>query len=275
MRSLIQFILKYQNFILFLILELSSILLLVNNNVYHNAKLHSLSLSVMGRVYEKQNEINNYFSLRYTNEELAKENAILKEMLIKGHATSPSAWLSIQDSLADRNLTIIPAKVVNASVSRQHNLLTINVGTADSVGVDMAVIGPLGAVGVIKSVSRHYATVLPLINAQYRVSAKLYNNDYFGTLLWDTGDYRLASLNGVEQHVSLALEDTVVTSGYGAVFPEGIMIGTIDCIEAGEEGVFHDLRIMLSTDFKRLSYVFVIKNKVRSERLAVEQESSN
>lgn len=271
MRSLIQFILKYQNFILFLLLELAALLLVVNKNSYQNAKFYTWSLSTMGSVYEKQSELTDFFSLKITNQELATENAILKELLIKGSSTSSSALLSIQDPLSEKDIDIIPSKIVHATVDRHHNLFTINSGTTDSIGLDLAVVGPLGVVGVVKSVSEHYAMVMPLINVQYRVSSKLKSSGYFGSLRWDAHDYRYASLDGIEEHVQVSVGDTVVTSGYGATFPEGVMVGVVENVEAGEEGVFHILRIKLATDFKRASYVYVIKNNTRDERLAIEK----
>jgi rod shape-determining protein MreC len=271
MRSLIQFILKYQNLMLFLILELAALILVINNNSYHNAKFHTWSLSAMGEVYENQSRFQNYFSLRFTNEELAAENAILKELLIKGSSSSNTAFLSLQDPLADKDIEIIPAKVVSSSVNKQHNMFTINIGTKDSIGLDMAVISPSGVVGVVKSVSQNYALVLPLINVENRISSKLKNSDYFGSLNWDTNDYKFASLEGIEHHVNISIGDSIVTSGYGAIFPEGIMVGTVEAINEGREGVFHDLLINLSTDFRRTAYVYVIKNNTRTERLNIEK----
>lgn len=229
----------------------------------------------MGSVYEKQSELSDFFSLKATNKELANENAILKELLIKGSSASTTAFLSIQDPLGDKNIAIIPAKVVNASVNHQYNLFTINIGKSDSIAVDMAVVGPLGIVGVVKSVSQNYAMVMPLINVQYRVSSKLKGSDYFGTLRWDTHDYRYASLEGVELHVQVAVGDTILTSGYGATFPEGVMVGTIASVDLGEEGVFHAIRVKLATDFKRVSYVYVIRNNTIEERVAIEKASKN
>lgn len=272
MRSLIRFILKYQNNFLFLLLELVSLLLVINKNSYHNAKFYTWSLSTMGTVYEKQTELTDFFSLKATNEQLAQENAALKELLIKGSAASSTAFLSISDPLSEKNIDIIPAKVVNSSVSNQYNLFTLNVGKADSVGIDMAVVSPLGIVGVVVSVSKHYAMVMPMVNVDYRVSSKLKNSDYFGTLKWNGQDYRYAYLEGIEQHVDVSQGDTVITSGYGATFPEGIMVGTVESVSPGEEGVFHVVQVRMATDYKRMSYVYVIKNNDREERIALEEE---
>lgn len=255
---------------LFLILELAALLMVISNNNYQNAKFNTWSLATMGGVYERQSEMKDYFSLKNTNEELAQENAILKELIIKGSSIHNTSFLSIQDPFAEKEIDFTPAKVVNASTNQQHNIFTINVGKCDSIDIDMAVVGPNGIVGVIKSVSDHYSLVLPVINIEYRVSSKLKKSNNFGTLNWDTKNYRFATLEGIERHVDIAIGDTVTTSGYGAIFPEGIMVGTVDNIEEGEEGVFHDLHIKLSTDFNRTTYVYVIKNNTKQERLDLE-----
>ena len=255
---------------LFLLLELAALFLVVQKNDYQNAKFYNWTLSTAGSLYEKQREIRDYFYLREINEELSAENAILQELITQGSSIQQPAMLSILDPMADKNIDIIPAKVVSASVNFQHNLFTINVGSADSVGVDMAVIGPKGVVGVVKSVSRHYAMVLPIINVEYRVSSKLYQSNYFGSLQWDAKNYRIASLESIEQHVDVQVGDTIVSSGYGAIFPEGIMVGTVRAVLPGEEGVFHAISVNLSTDFRKLSYVYVLKNAYQEERVDLE-----
>ncbi len=227
----------------------------------------------MGNLYEKQSELTDFFSLKETNEELVRENASLKEILIKGSSDSSIAMLSLGDPLAEKNIDIIPAKVVKGMVNHQYNLLTINVGSADSVAADMAVVGPVGVVGVIVSVSRHYAMVMPLINVDYRVSSKLKGSNYFGALRWDGRDYRYAYLDGIEQHVQVAEGDTIVTSGYGATFQEGVMVGTVASVCPGKEGVFHIVKVQMSTDFKRVSYVYVVRNNDRDERIELENEN--
>ncbi len=227
----------------------------------------------MGGIYEKQSKITDYFSLISTNEKLATENAILKELVIKGSSNKMPAMLSIQDPLADKNIDIIPAKVVKTSTNLQHNLITINAGHNKGIKKDMAVISPDGAVGVIKVVSNNYSIVLPLINIEYNVSSKLKNSNYFGSLQWNTNKYRTASLTGIENHIDVSIGDTIVSSGYGAIFPEGVMIGKIKSIKPGKEGVFHNLEVELATDFRRISYVYVIDNKTLQERIELEQNT--
>lgn len=258
---------------LFLLLELAALLLVVQKNDYQSSKFYNWTLTTTGNFYAKQREIRDYFYLREINKELSVENAILQELITQGSCSQLPAMISILDPMAEKNLDIVPAKVVNASVNLKHNLFTINVGREDSIDVDMAVIGPHGIVGVTKSVSRHYAMVLPIVNVEYRVSSKLYNSNYFGSLQWDAKNYRIASLESIEQHVKVQVGDTIVSSGYGAIFPEGIMVGTVREVLPGEEGVFHAIQVDLATDFRKLSYVYVLKNHLQEERVELEDKT--
>lgn len=256
---------------LFLLLELAAVLLVVQKNDYQEAKFYNWTLGAMGDMYAKQRDIRDYFYLKEINAELCEENAILQEMIINGKSQKFPAMMSLLDPLVESQLEIIPAKVVNASVNLKHNIFTINAGSLDSVEVDMAVVSPQGIVGVVKSVSQHYAMVLPLINVEYSVSSKLFKSNYFGSLLWDANNYRVATLESIEQHVDVQIGDTVVTSGFGAIFPEGVLVGTVREVLPGEEGVFHVISVDLSTDFRKLSYVYVLRNPQQSERLTLEE----
>jgi rod shape-determining protein MreC len=64
--------------------------------------------------------------------------------------------------------------------------------------------------------------------------------------------------------------DTVVTSGYSNIFPEGIMIGTIKQFDVESGTNFYNIKVELSTDFKTLKYVEVVKNTRREEQIRLE-----
>ena len=106
---------------------------------------------------------------------------------------------------------------------------------------------------------------LSLLNQRWSVSAKLKKNDFFGSLAWDGLDYRYANLLEIPFHVDVEVGDTVVTSGYSSIFPEGIMIGTVQSFEQPKGENYYDISVKLSTNFKALSYVEVIENKGKSE----------
>jgi len=65
-----------------------------------------------------------------------------------------------------------------------------------------------------------------------------------------------------------------VTSGFSAIFPEGIMVGTVDEYDVGDDVNFLKLKIRLSTKFDALSNVRVIRYKHREEVKKVEEEAA-
>lgn len=174
-----------------------------------------------------------------------------------------------------RNLDVryrfIPARVINNSVNRQNNYITINKGRLDGVKPEMGIVGPNGIVGIITNVTDHYATGPTVLNKRWRVSAKIKKSSYFGSLNWDGLDYRTAQLNEIPFHVELTEGDTLVTSGYSSVFPEGIMIGRIEKFEIGSGDNFYQINVRLSTNFKTLTHVEIIDDKDIGELKTLEK----
>jgi rod shape-determining protein MreC len=159
----------------------------------------------------------------------------------------------------------IPAEVINNSVNRQNNYITINKGKKDGIRPEMGLVGPNGIVGIITHVSDHYATGQTVLNRRWKVSAKIKNSNYFGSLVWDGLDYRFARLNEIPFHVELAVGDTIITSGYSSVFPAGVMIGQIENFDIGSGDNFYEIGVRLSTNFKILTYVEVVQDKDANE----------
>jgi rod shape-determining protein MreC len=69
--------------------------------------------------------------------------------------------------------------------------------------------------------------------------------------------------------------DLVVTSGYSSIFPEGILIGTVEEVEKDKGESFFRIKVRLSVDFKDLSYVEVISNNMRDEQFNLESGNND
>ena len=80
-----------------------------------------------------------------------------------------------------------------------------------------------------------------------------------------------AVLNEIPFHVELSVGDTILTSGFSSIFPEGIEVGTIESFSL-EQGNFYDISVRLFTDFQRLFYVNVIRNYRQEEQLNLENQ---
>jgi rod shape-determining protein MreC len=178
------------------------------------------------------------------------------------------------DSVPRRQYSYIPAQVINISTHKQFNFLTLDKGRHHGIEPEMAVVSPLGVVGVTYSVSGNFSSVIPIINRDFRLSAKIRRNGYFGSMSWPGRGYGNAILEEIPFHVDLREGDTIVTSGYSAIFPEGIMVGTVREFEV-EEGNFYTISVDLAVDYKKLSRVNVIHNLLREEQIELERITGN
>ena len=269
MRSLLNFLKKFGNVLLFILLELIAFYLLAARPNYHNIKLTKAINATKAAMRKKINNAVDYFSLSDINKQLVRENEELKNTLQRIYKSEELTTFNVTDSIYRQQYVYISAAVVNNSVNKQKNYITLDWGRLSGVKEDMAVICPEGIVGIIVEVGRNYSIAMSVLNLEFRLSARLSKNGYFGSLTWDGGNVNSLILKEIPNHVNVSVGDTVETTGYSAVFPEGIMIGTIsDFDERG--GDFLDIKIQPSTDFRKLSNAYIIANLKKDEQLKIE-----
>ena len=273
MRNLTLFIWKHSFFFLFLLLEIVCVYLVVRNNSFQKASFinsaNSLSISVLGA----SNNIKDYFHLKNENENLAKENAILRTHSLISFSKLVNSQYTIYDTVYNQKYTYTNCKVVNNSTNRRNNYITLNKGEKHGVQRNMGVITSEGIVGLVKEVSTNFCTVMSLLHSKASISSKIKKNNFFGPLTWDGKSFRYATLVDIPSHVDLAIGDTIVTSAYSLSFPENIMVGTIDSYEKKEGAFFYIIKVKLSTEFKKLSHVYVVNNLQKKEQLELEELS--
>jgi rod shape-determining protein MreC len=204
--------------------------------------------------------IRDYLNLHQENRKLAEENAMLYNNLTSSYTIKDFR----SDSVARRIYRYLPARVINNSVNKQFNYITLDRGSEAGIQADMAVISTDGIVGIVKSVSENYSSVLSVLNRDFTVSAKIRKNGYFGPLTWSGSSSYYATLVDIPHHVKISEGDTIVTSGFGGVFPEGYLIGTINDFKL-KGGNYYEIKVRLSNDFRKLNYVQVIRNYAKSE----------
>lgn len=271
------FIYQYRAFFTFILLELFCTWLIVLNNQYQGASFFNSANSFVAAVNGFSHNTKEYFSLRETNRTLAEENTKLREKLEHFNQVALQAdSLGRADSTFIRQFDFINAKVVNNSIDLQTNFITINRGSADGIKAGMAVINDLGVVGKVKITSKHFSVVTSLLNIDIMVSALMKRTGYFGTVQWggaDDPDH--VKLKYIPLHVKPMVGDTIVSSGYSGIFPEGIMIGTIARINPSPETSFHDLDVKLSQDFRKLSFATVIRSNLKPELDSLKMQVPN
>ena len=270
MRNLLNFLARYNNLIIFLILEGIAFYLLTSGNRYQNSRLVNGVRGITHGIEVKINNTRSYLSLREINERLAAENVALKNSIGKLVKHDNSLFLSVQDSAYKQHYLHTTAEVIENSINKQKNFFTINRGESQGIKVDMAVVSGNSVAGVVVGCSKNYSVAMSLLNLDFKLSARIKSNGYFGSLNWDGRDYRYAVLSEVPQHVLVNVGDTIETTGYSAIFPEGEIVGTVSDYEKFG-GDFYKITILIATDFKKLHFVDVIGNMKKTEQLELEK----
>ncbi len=275
MRNLIRFILKYNFIILFIVFETIALLLVFQRNNYQQAFAFNLSRNIGGYVNSRIFSLRHYLELHETNRALLKENERLRNSLLSSYKLKIPAAAEVEfDSAWVQQYNFISAKVIANSVNKQNNFMSIDKGRIHGVKPDMGVISGEGVVGIVAGVSDNFSTIIPVLNIDLRISSSLKNTGYFGSLYWDGKDPKTAIMEDIPHHVTLNPGDSVVTSGYSAIFPEGIMIGTVTDYDF-EGGNFYTITVNLATDFRKLNYAYVIENRFREELIELENVSGH
>lgn len=271
MRNLLNFLARYNSLIIFLILEGVALYLLSSGNSYHNTRIVKATRSFAYRFEQIVSSTRNYLYLKQVNQTLAMKNAVLQNQMENIVKSRDSLFFLVDDTIHFQKYIYTSAQIVNNTVNRQKNFFTVNKGRNHGLAVDMAVVSDDGAAGIIVACSQNFSVAMSLLNVDFRLSARIRSNGYFGSLAWDGANYRFAVLSEIPQHVTFGIGDTIETTGYSAVFPEGVMIGTIADYEKSG-GDFYRIRVLLKTDFKKLHYLDVIGDLTRNERLELEQQ---
>jgi rod shape-determining protein MreC len=272
MKSLLRFLLRYHVLILFVILEVIAFTMITRNNSFHRAKILNVKHAIVGRYSQKYNNFSSYLSLVKENKELLAENHKLYNQLPDQYFNPLNT--SLKDTTRYKQYNLIPARVTNNSTNKQFNFITLNRGRFAGIEPEMAVINDEGIVGVVKEVTDNYSSVISVLNREFNPNGKIKKNGYYGPVEWPGIRYDEAYLKEIPLHANVEVGDTIVTSEFTSIFPEGIMIGTVKEFEP-EAGLFLRITVKLSTDFKKLSNVWVIKDKRREEKLELELESES
>lgn len=272
MYNLVKFIIKYHFVILFVFLELIASFIIFNNNKYHKVKYLNTSNFITGGVYSFQSNITDYLKLKEINAALAEENAQLRqEITTINYLEVPTLFndtLYVIDSvLIDtiKALDYLPGKVINNSINKQFNTVFINKGKKDGFYPDMGIINKDGVVGVVRNVSNNYSNIIPIINLEFNINAKIKDSGFFGNLSWNGLDPNYAQLSDIPNHIVPNIGDTIVTSGYSQIFDEGHIIGFIEEVKSVPGKSFIKVEVRLAVEFGNLNFVYGIKNNIKND----------
>lgn len=273
MNNLLHFLIKHYHWFLFIIYVILSAIMLINNNPYQQSVYLTSANSVSATVYEGMSSVTGYVHLKEINEDLQERNALLEMEVVKLRNEINEYKIQLPDSNLQPRLqqfNFVVAHVISNSIAQPHNYITINRGHKDGIKPEMGVVDQNGIVGIVDVTGPHSARVISLLNPDMKLSCKLKNSEYFGSMVWDGVSPQYAILEELPKHMKFNVGDTIVTSGYSSVFPEGVIVGTVVSRARNLTDNFFSLKVKLTTNFSQLSTVRVITNDMRDELKALD-----
>ena len=256
MQSIINSIVKNRNLIIYLILSFISFSFLYNNSSLHFNEFGKISTYLSATSSKFSSSINSYFNLKSENEKLINENLQLKKMESKYRFTQIN-----EDTLKSIN----SAKVIVNSINKSKNIIIIDRGKLDNINLEMGVISSEGVVGIVKSVTNNYASIISLLNTDLKLNAILKNSSTIGSVTWDGLNARILKLNDIPLSSSLKVGDTVVTGGMSFYFPKGVPIGRIINYDNNSLEGYYEIDIEAFNDFSSLSNLYILNRTDNNE----------
>ncbi len=245
--------------------------MIANTTYYQGARMINSANQLTGNVYQTYSDVFGYFYLKQNNKILAEENARLRAMIEKSYLKFTTNEIIINDTTYKQQYTYIDAQVISSSTGKRNNYLMLNKGFNQGIRKNMAVISSNGIVGIVNNVSAGFSSVMSLLHAETKISAKLKKSNAAGSIIWEGGNFKKGTLSDIPSHIRIFTGDTVITSGFSYDFPEGIVIGTIAEYKINPGDNFYTIKINFSTNFNELGYVYVVKNLFKNELLKLKE----
>lgn len=262
MKGILKIVFKYKHFIVFVLLELTSLKL---NHLYrtYDKVLYNYSTEVFSLMNRMLLDLKNLFIVKKTNLALVEENKLLRKVILSQEMVASRA--TCHDSRE-----IIAARVVNNSVIYSRNFITIDKGAKDGVALGMGVFCKDGIVGKVVMTSENFSTIISILNTSLWVSAEIKNSNILGSVRWLAGNPTTVKLMYVGRHLSPKIGDEVVASGYGDSFYPGLPIGKVVAVSLKKGDSFYDIDVELAANMAALKYVYVIVDNKLQEQISLE-----
>ncbi|MCQ2285943.1 MAG: rod shape-determining protein MreC, partial [Bacteroidales bacterium] len=243
------------------------IVMIYKNVTYAHYNLAKAAQTITGPFYDMRHSVVQHFDFAFENEKLVQQNILLMREHENNFIDKQDSVVTVYDTSSSKKVRMYDysyAHVIHNTTHKKYNYIIIDKGFNDGICADMAVLSAQGVVGSVSNVSANFASVLPILHPDSRISAKLMSINQIGTIVWEEGDSRHAYLVDIPQHLSVNIGDSVVTSGFSNVFPKNLFIGTVSEIDNSNSS-FLKIQIKLATSFNHLNTVYLVKNFYQSE----------
>lgn len=214
--------------------------------------------------------IDGFTSYFYKFDELVEENKQLREEIAEYESQIYDSkeleemyvWMSdfLELKMSHSDFKLLSATVIGRESGNYSKILNLDVGTADGVKLNMPVITSTGVVGQITEVGLNWSKATTLLESGSSVGAYVERSRITGVC---TGDFELSSngmcrLNYVSENSDIQTGDRILTSGYGSVYPRGLVVGYVDSVKENPYSRTLTVNVKCTPDYSSMTKVMII-----------------
>ncbi len=278
MQNLINILIRYHSFVLFVLLQAVCFFLIIQYHTHHREIFFKNVYEISGFAFQQRSNVLNYVHLREVNDSLMAENARLRETMPSSFfkhsgALDLSDTLSLRDTLFRQQYQYIPARVINNSVNRPNNYITLDKGQNHNVPSPAGVVTQNGVAGIVTHISAHYSAGMSVLHQDFNLSVKIFESGHIGSLVWEGKNPERLTLHHIPRHKTVKKGQLVVTSPYSRLFPEDINVGIIEDFEVDPVSNFYVISIRPAVIFRDLRYAYIIRNEMAGEQTQLERNA--
>lgn len=196
-------------------------------------------------------------SLRDEISRLQQEMVDLEEYRLENERLSQLLHMTADQQV---QYDYVTTTVINRSQSNWYKTMVINGGSQDGFAVDMPVVCAQGLVGRIINTSANTSEVLLITDRDGAVSSMVQNTRTVG-VVEGNGENTLLSMIHVPYDADIENYQQIITSGYGGIYPKGLLVGYINGIDLQSDGLMLDIDVSSYVDFNRLEEVMVLRTQ--------------
>ena len=276
MLNALRILIKNGSVLLFILLQLLCFYWIVKYN-QNQSKIYFYSKQLIAsNILDRYNNFKTYIHLKELSDSLAAENAILLTKSFNKIPVYSKDSLTIdssQSNLFYSSYNVVPARVINNSISKRNNTITLDKGGAAGISPGMGVVTNKGIVGIVIDTSAHFSLVMSVLHSNSRISSRLSRCGFFGSLIWTSRDPSVLNLADIQKYADVKLGDSIVTSGYSIIFPENLLIGFVDAYKVEAGSFTYTINVKLSQPLSSIDRVYIIGNKLKGEKEFLESQS--
>lgn len=161
---------------------------------------------------------------------------------------------------AARQFDFVAARVIGRESDTWSRMIVIDRGTMNGIANDMPVVTPQGLVGRVVEAGMNSSKVQLILDPRSSVGTIVQRAEsrVTGIVQGDMDNPTMPQMVNIPKNADVVEGDVIVTSGFGGVYPKGIIVGLVSSLKNDDGGLLKIGVLEAAVDFQKLEDVMVI-----------------